>query len=228
MTGPGPLSGHRALSFKAANGGRSPASHRASPSRGADRRKEAFAMRGNLVAQTAGLRSAELDVLRPVTPAAQRPCQRFGSAGERAQSPRRAWLSLQEALPASRLGSMRRPALSGRRQGKACSSAAARRRHERAAGRRGRPRPARPGPGSSRRAGRAPAPSRRPRAAGPARTPGWSPAARTAARRLRSAPGPGRFGARVHHQPVEANFDTTHSRMSLMASWETLKWSESG
>src|SRR4029077_4827564 len=88
--------------------------------------RTAAAMRGNLVAQTAGLRRAELDVLRPVTPAAPRPCQRFGSAGERAHSPRRAWLSLQEALPASRFGSMRRPALSGRRQGKACSSAAGR------------------------------------------------------------------------------------------------------
>jgi hypothetical protein len=31
------------------------------------------AMRGNLLAQTAGSRRAELDVLRPVTPAAQRP-----------------------------------------------------------------------------------------------------------------------------------------------------------
>jgi len=49
-------------------------------------------MRGNLVAETAGSRRAELDVLRPVTPAAQRPCQRFGSAGERTHSPRRAWL----------------------------------------------------------------------------------------------------------------------------------------
>jgi hypothetical protein len=29
-------------------------------------------------------------------------------------------------------------------------------------------------------------------------------------------------------QPGEANFDTTHSRMSLMASWQTLKWSEAG
>src|SRR5215472_9486254 len=56
------------------------------------------AMRGNLVAQTAGSRRAELDVLRPVTPAAQRPCQRFGSADERAHSPRRAWLSLHRAI----------------------------------------------------------------------------------------------------------------------------------
>ena len=55
-------------------------------------------MRGNLVAQTAGSRRAELDVLRPVTPAAQRPCQRFGSADERAHSPRRAWLSLLRAI----------------------------------------------------------------------------------------------------------------------------------
>jgi hypothetical protein len=47
------------------------------------------AMRGNLVAQTAGSRRAELDVLRPVTPAAQRPCQRFGSADEGGHSPRR-------------------------------------------------------------------------------------------------------------------------------------------
>ncbi len=54
------------------------------------------------------------------------PANAFGSAGERAHSPRRAWLSLQEALPASRLGSMRRPALSGRRQGKACYSVAGR------------------------------------------------------------------------------------------------------
>jgi hypothetical protein len=38
-------------------------------------------MRVNLVAQTAGSHRAELDVLRPVTPAAQRPCQRFGLAG---------------------------------------------------------------------------------------------------------------------------------------------------
>jgi hypothetical protein len=35
------------------------------------------AMRGNLVAQTAGSRRAELDVLHPATPAAQRPCQRL-------------------------------------------------------------------------------------------------------------------------------------------------------
>jgi hypothetical protein len=55
-------------------------------------------MRGNLVAQTAGSRRAELDVLRPVTPAAQRPCQRFGPADERAHSPRRAWLSLHRAI----------------------------------------------------------------------------------------------------------------------------------
>ena len=88
----------------------------------------AAAMRGNLVAQTAGLRRAELDVLRPVTPAARRPCQRFGAAGERAHSPRRAWLSPQEALPASRPGSMRRPAWPGRRHGRAGSSAAGRRR----------------------------------------------------------------------------------------------------
>ena len=75
----------------------------------------------------------------------QRPCQRFGSAGERAHSPRRAWLSLhravsgcggpvsredrasrpvQEALP--RVPGSGRPALSGRRQGKSCSSAAGR------------------------------------------------------------------------------------------------------
>ena len=40
MTDPGPLSGQRALSFKAANDGRSPASHRASPSRSPNRRKE--------------------------------------------------------------------------------------------------------------------------------------------------------------------------------------------
>jgi hypothetical protein len=77
----------------------------------------------------------------------QRPCQRFGSAGERAHSLRRAWLSLHRAVsgcggrsgqprgtglhvrskrrcPASRLSPARRPALSGRRQGKSCSSAA--------------------------------------------------------------------------------------------------------
>ena len=106
------------------------------------------AMRGNLVAQTTGSRRAELDVLRPVTPAAQRPCQRFGSAGERAHSPRRAWLSLHRAVsgcgdpvshedrasrpvrdalpPRPRLRSMRRSALSDRRQGRSCSSAAGR------------------------------------------------------------------------------------------------------
>ena len=67
-------------------------------------------MRGNLVAQTTGSRRAELDVLRPVTPAAQRQRQRFGSADERAHSPQRAWL----------------PALSDRRQGKSSSSAAGR------------------------------------------------------------------------------------------------------
>src|SRR6266568_2091383 len=61
-------------------------------------RARSAAMRGNLVAQTAGSRRAELDVLRPVTPAAQRPCQRFGSADERAHSPRRAWLSLHRAV----------------------------------------------------------------------------------------------------------------------------------
>jgi hypothetical protein len=55
-------------------------------------------MRGNLVAQTTGPRRAELDVLRPVTPAAQRRCQRFGSADERAHSPQRAWLSLHRAI----------------------------------------------------------------------------------------------------------------------------------
>ena len=58
----------------------------------------AAAMRGSLVAQTAGSRRAELDVLRPVAPAGQRPCQRFGSANERAHSPRRAWLSLHRAI----------------------------------------------------------------------------------------------------------------------------------
>jgi hypothetical protein len=43
-------------------------------------------MRGNLVAQTAGLRRAELDVLRPVTPAANGPanarCGRLRSVAD--------------------------------------------------------------------------------------------------------------------------------------------------
>ncbi len=77
----------------------------------------------------------------------QRPCQRFGSAGERAHSPRRASLSLhraisgrgdpvshedrasrpaQEALPASPAQVHAQPPLSDRRQGKSCSSAAGR------------------------------------------------------------------------------------------------------
>jgi hypothetical protein len=55
-------------------------------------------MRGNRVAQTAGSRRAELDVLRPVTPAAQRPCQRCGSAEERTHSPRRTRLPLHRAI----------------------------------------------------------------------------------------------------------------------------------
>jgi hypothetical protein len=41
------------------------------------RRAISAAMRGNLVGQTAGSRRAVLDVLRPVTPTAQRRCQRF-------------------------------------------------------------------------------------------------------------------------------------------------------
>jgi len=54
------------------------------------------------------------DVLRPVTPAAQRPCRRFGPAGERAHSPRRAWLSLHRAVsdcgdPVSRENRVSRP-----------------------------------------------------------------------------------------------------------------------
>jgi hypothetical protein len=80
-------------------------------------------------------------------PAAQRPCQRFGSADERAHSPQGPgcrstgdqWLRRsgqprgpgftsgpRGAAPRPRLRSMRRPALSDRRQGKSCSSAAGR------------------------------------------------------------------------------------------------------
>jgi hypothetical protein len=92
---------------------------------------------GNLVAQTAGSRRAGLDVLHPVTPAARRPCQRFGSAGERAHSPRRAWLPLRRAVsgcgdPVSHQDRASRPVQealprvpgSGRRAGPRCQAAA--------------------------------------------------------------------------------------------------------
>jgi hypothetical protein len=104
---------------------------------GRDGRARSAVRRGNLVSQTAGSRRAELDVLRPVTPAAQRPCQRFGSAGERAHSPRRAWLSLHRAIsgcgdPVSHEDRASRPAQealprvpgSGRRADPRCQTAA--------------------------------------------------------------------------------------------------------
>ena len=104
------------------------------------------AMRGDLVARTAGSRRAELDVLRLVAPVDRRPCQRFWPAGEGAHSPRRAWLSLRQAVrgrgarvgrgPArarsgrrcagSRFRPVREPALSGRRPGRSCLGAAGR------------------------------------------------------------------------------------------------------
>ena len=54
-------------------------------------------LRGNLVAQTAGSRR-RTGCSASGHPAAQRPCQRFGSADERAHSPRRAWRSLHRAI----------------------------------------------------------------------------------------------------------------------------------
>ncbi len=60
MTDSGPLFKQRALSFKAANGGRSPTSHGASPSRSANRRKSAlctFRGRDRLTAAAAQIRS---------------------------------------------------------------------------------------------------------------------------------------------------------------------------
>ena len=104
-----------------------------------------FVRRGNLVSQTAGSRRAELDVLRPVTPAANGPANALDlpvSARTRRDGPgcRSTGRSVVAAVrSAARTGlhvrsrrrcpaspAQRRPALSGRRQGKSCSSAAGR------------------------------------------------------------------------------------------------------
>ena len=98
-------------------------------------------MIGNLVAQAADSRRAELDVLRPVALAANGPANALGlpvGAGTRRDEPgcrppgdqtlRRSGQlpgpgftpGPGGAAPRPRLGPVRRPALSGRRQGKSC------------------------------------------------------------------------------------------------------------
>jgi hypothetical protein len=104
-------------------------------------------MLGNLVSRTAGSRRAEMDVLRPVTLAANGPANVLGlpmSADTRRDEPgcrppgdqtlRRSGQLRGPgftsgpggAAPRPRLGPVRRPALPGRRRGKSCSSAAGR------------------------------------------------------------------------------------------------------
>jgi hypothetical protein len=82
MTDPGPLSGQRALSSKAANDRRSPASHRTPPSRSPTRRKEAFDLHPDVLDVDQDGDDADLVVLRA------------SSAGDRSPS---AWLIRQGA-----------------------------------------------------------------------------------------------------------------------------------